>query len=143
MIEDGAITQIGSPDEIRLRPRTAYAADLVGSNLLKGIASAGTVTIGDHRLTIADTAATGPVLATVHPRAISLHRQRPEGSPRNTWRTEVSRIEHYGDRVRVQVDAPLPLTAEVTPRAVDALRLGVGETVWISIKATEVTVVSG
>jgi molybdate transport system ATP-binding protein len=142
VIEDGAITQIGSPDEIRLRPRTAYAADLAGSNLLEGIAAAGTVTVGDHRLTIADTAATGRVLATVHPRAISLHRQQPEGSPRNTWRTAISRIEHYGDRVRVQVDAPLPLTAEITPRAVDALSLGVTDTVWISIKATEVTVIS-
>ncbi len=36
-----------------------------------------------------------------------------------------------------------PLTAEVTPRAVDVLRLDVADVVWMSIKATEVTVVSG
>ncbi|MCP3996950.1 MAG: ABC transporter ATP-binding protein [bacterium] len=143
VIEEGVVTQVGSPDEIRLRPRTAYAADLAGSNLLEGVAAAGVVSVGDHRLTIADTTATGPVLATVHPRAISLHRQKPEGSPRNAWQTKITRIEHYGDRVRIQVGAPVPLTAEVTPRAVDVLRLDVADVVWMSIKATEVTVVSG
>jgi molybdate transport system ATP-binding protein len=54
----------------------------------------------------------------------------------------VTRIEHYGDRVRIQTGAPLPLTAEVTPGAVRALELQEGSTVWISIKATEINVAS-
>lgn len=143
VIEDGVITQVGSPDDIRLRPRTSYIADLAGSNLLVGSAAHGAVTIGSHLLTIADTAATGRVLATIHPRAISLHRSHPEGSPRNTWRTTVSRIEHYGDRVRLQTSDPLPLTVELTPGAVAELGLGEGEAVWISIKATEISVAAG
>jgi len=143
VIEDGVITQVGSPDDIRLRPRTSYIADLAGSNLLAGIAANGAVTIGSHNLTIADTAATGRVLATIHPRAISVHRTHPEGSPRNTWQTTVSRIEHYGDRVRLQTSDPLPLTVELTPGAVAELGLGEGESVWISIKATEIRVAAG
>ncbi len=139
VIEGGVITQAGTPDDIRLRPRTAYVADLAGSNLLSGSAAAGTVMVGSHALAVAETAAVGEVLATVHPRAISLHRHRPEGSPRNAWATKIRRIEHYGDRVRVQVGAPLPLTAEVTPHAVDELHLVVDEPVWVSIKATEIT----
>jgi molybdate transport system ATP-binding protein len=140
VIEDGAITQVGSADDIRLRPRTRYIADLAGSNLIVGTASHGVVQTATHALHVGDTGVAGPVLATVHPRAISIHRHRPEGSPRNTWETTIVRIEHYGDRARLQVGGPQPLTAEVTPGAVDALDLTTGSRVWLSIKATEIGV---
>lgn len=143
VLEDGEITQIGSPDDIRLRPRTSYIADLAGSNLLPGIAEHGVVTLQSHVLNVADTAAAGRILATIHPRAISIHRRQPEGSPRNTWQTTISRIEHYGDRVRLQTTDPLPLTAELTPAAVIDLNLNEGDPVWVSIKATEIGVTAG
>ena len=138
IIEDGRITQVGTADDIRLRPRTRFVADLAGANLLPGTASHGDVVIGGHTLHSADREPTGQVLATIHPRAIAVHRNHPEGSPRNTWQTTVTRVEHYGDRVRLQMGAPLPLTVEVTPEAVSALDLSEGSVVWISIKATEI-----
>jgi molybdate transport system ATP-binding protein len=49
-------------------------------------------------------------------------------------------VETAGDRVRVELGAPLPLTAEVTHAALVALRLEVGEAVWASVKATELAV---
>jgi molybdate transport system ATP-binding protein len=143
VIENGVITQSGTPDDIRLRPRTRYVADLAGSNLMVGTAAKGTVTAGGHEITIADLKVAGPVLATIHPRAISLHRNQPEGSPRNSWPTEVLRVEHYGDRVRLQTGSPLPLTAEITPQALDSLGLEEGSSVWLSIKATEIEVAAG
>jgi len=143
VIENGAIVQVGSADDIRLRPRTPYIADLAGSNLLVGSAAGGTLSVGNHQLHIADTRVEGAALATLHPRAISLHRQRPEGSPRNAWETRVARCEHYGDRVRLQVAEPLPLVVEVTPDAERELGLAVGASVWVSIKATEIGVEPG
>jgi molybdate transport system ATP-binding protein len=156
VLEQGVITQVGSADDIRLRPRTSYIADLAGSNLFVGQAERGIVRIHGHGaepaserdpsrgphhdLHVADTRITGPVLATVHPRAIALHRQRPDGSPRNTWQTRVARVEHYGDRVRLQVGQPLPLVVEVTPDALRELDLATGSEVWVSIKATEIRV---
>lgn len=138
VIEAGVITQVGTAEDIRLRPRTQYVADLAGSNLLAGVASNGAVSVGSHTLTVANTNIEGPVLATIHPRAIALHRTRPDGSPRNTWETTIERIEHYGDRVRLQTGEPLPLTAELTPGAVADLELREQGPVWVSIKATEV-----
>lgn len=140
VIEDGVITQVGTPDDIRLRPRTPYIADLAGSNLVLGTASEGIVTTGTQQLHIADTHITGPVLAAIHPRAIIIDRHEPDGSPRNTWEATVTRIEHYGDRVRLQTGEPLPLTAEITPDALSALQIVEGSVVWISIKATEISV---
>ena len=140
IIEDGVITQTGTADDIRLRPRTQYIADLVGSNLLTGRAAGGDITVGTFTIRAADTNISGPVLATIHPSAISLHLSRPEGSPRNAWQTTIHRVDHHGDRVRVQVGDPLPLTAEVTPGAVAALGIVAGSTVWLSVKATEIRV---
>jgi len=140
VIEDGSVTQVGTADEIRLRPKTPYVADLAGSNLLEGVAAAGIVDVGGHRIHIADHAVSGPVLATLHPRAVAIHLQAPEGSPRNVWRTTVVLVERLGERVRVQVGEPLPLTVEITADALAALDLRPGKAVWLSVKATEITV---
>jgi molybdate transport system ATP-binding protein len=138
VIEDGAITQVGSAEEITRGPMTDYAADLAGTNLLRGDAAHGVVLVGDHVIHVADTPRDGPALLTIHPRAISLHRQRPEGSPRNSWQATVTHIETMADRSRVSVSSPVPLTSEVTSEAVAVLGVEVGSTVWLSIKATEI-----
>lgn len=140
VIEDGRITQVGTADDIRLRPRTSYVADLAGVNLLEGLAEAGTVLVGGHAVAVADRDLNGPVLLTVAPQAISLHTHQPDGSPRNTWVTVVAAMERLGDRVRVRTGEPLSITAEVTPGAVEALSLQEGSPVWVSIKATEIGV---
>lgn len=139
VLENGVVTQSGSADDIRLRPRTPYAADLAGSNLVAGVArTGGIVEAGSHELHIADQAVVGPVLATIRPRAIVIHLRRPEGSPRNTWATTIERIEHLGERVRLRTGDPLPLTAEITEDASAELELRQGSGVWVSIKATEI-----
>lgn len=140
IIEDGRITQSGTADEIRLQPRTRYAADLAGSNLISGIASNGHVDTGAIELRIVDEAVVGPVLLTVHPTAIAVHAHRPDGSPRNTWETTVDRIEDLGNRVRLRTAAPLPLAVEVTEAAREELGLEVGSRLWVAFKATEIGV---
>lgn len=138
VLEGGSMTQSGSPDDIRLRPASAYAAEFARVNLLHGVAAQGIVEMGDHALRVADTAVRGPVVVTIQPSAVAVYRQPPGGSPRNAWDTTIDALEVIGDRVRLHVGAPLPLTVEVTPGAVDALDLAAGETVWLSVKATEI-----
>lgn len=142
VIEDGAMTQGGTADEIRLRPRTTYAASVAGANLVAGTAAGGVVHSGDHRLHIADHALSGQVLAIIRPTSVSVHRREPEGSPRNTWKTTVEHVEGLGDVVRLMTGAPLPLTVEITEAAAASLQLVAGSAVWVSIKATEITVES-
>jgi len=143
VVEDGTVTQTGSAADIRLRPRTKYAADLAGSNLVAGSAIDGLVETEGLQIHIADHGVSGPVLLAIHPNAISVHRNRPEGSQRNSWATTVDRLESLGDRVRLQTGAPLPLTVEVTSDATDALGLEVGSEVWVALKATEIGVEPG
>jgi molybdate transport system ATP-binding protein len=139
IVEDGRVTQSGSPDEIRRTPATPYVAALSGTNLFAGSASAGSVilTEHDHVLTIADTTLAGPVLVNVHPTAISLHIERPSGSQRNTWLATVDLVEPMGDTVRVTLSGPVPIAVDVTPGAVTSLNLVRGSAVWAAAKATE------
>jgi len=42
--------------------------------------------------------------------------------------------------VRVRIEGPLPIVAEITPAAVAALGLREGTHVWAAVKATEIEV---
>src|SRR5256714_1722778 len=140
IIENGKLVQEGTPAEVTERPRSAYVADLVGVNLLRGIAGQGSVrTESGHVVAVAG-ANSGDVFAVIHPRAIALHRRRPEGSPRNVWQGRADAIEIAGDRARVRVDGPVPMVAEVTPASLAELRLAEGSEGWLSFKATDVGV---
>lgn len=141
VLEAGRVTQTGTPDEIRIRPRTAYAADLAGSNLIFGTGEGGIVSVEGHQLHV-PTQVSGEVLVTIRPSAISVHRRRPEGSPRNAWMTKVDLIEPLGERVRLRTGDPMPITVEITAEAASDLDLEAGDEVWVAIKATEIGVES-
>ena len=142
VLDDGRIAQSGTPADITRRPRTPWVAELAGINLFTGTASGGgrVELAGGGMLVAADDRAPGPVQATVHPRAVALHRSRPDGSARNTWPGRIVSVEPFGDRFRVQVDAQPPVVAEVTAAGVDAIGLAEGAPVWVAIKATEIDV---
>ena len=139
VLEAGRLVQVGAPTDLVARPGSPYVADLVGVNGYAGTAAADVVTVGEARLATLDHAE-GAVLCTIHPRAISLYRERPSGSPRNVWRAPLAGVEPLVDRARVRVGGVLPLVAEVTHGSVDELRLAEGGEVWVAIKATEVLV---
>jgi molybdate transport system ATP-binding protein len=140
ILERGQVVQTGSPAEVTQRPRSRYVADLVGVNLLRGTAKAGEVSMPSGASLRSADGVDGEVFAVIHPRAVALHRARPEGSPRNVWRGRASALDFQGDRVRVGIEGEMPIIAEVTPAAVRELDLVEGGEVWVSVKATEITV---
>jgi len=153
VLEDGAVTQTGPPAEVAARPRTPYAAGLVGLNLLRGTASAGVVHVDGPdlvgpdlvgpELVGPDPRAEGPVLVLISPSAVVVHMSRPPaGSPRNVWPAEITGVETLGDRVRLATTGPPDLLVDVTPAALAELRLDRGRRIWLSVKASAVTLLS-
>jgi molybdate transport system ATP-binding protein len=141
VLEDGAVTASGHLAELVAHPRTPWAAELAGTNLLHGVAHGPQVDLGHGgALVAAEPPGDGPVLVAVRPSAVALHADRPEGSPRNVWAATVAEIEGFGERRRVRLDGPVPLVAEVTVDGLAALRLVPGSSVWASVKATELRV---
>jgi molybdate transport system ATP-binding protein len=139
VVENGTVVQEGTPLEIARRPRTDYIAALVGLNLYRGVAEGVTVKLDDGGVITTAHPTTGAVFVVFPPTAVSLHRTRPDGSPRNTWLAEVTGIEQHADTVRVRLTGELDLLADVTTAAVAELALLPGQQVWVSVKATETT----
>jgi len=140
VLEAGRVVQAGPLVELRERPRSRYVADVVGVNLYRGAADGERIRLHGQGELVAAGHARGEVFAVVHPRAVALHRQEPEGTPRNVLTGTVEHLDVEGDRVRVILAGAVPVTAEVTPAAVTELELTPGAAVWASIKATEVSV---
>ena len=139
VIEDGKIVQEGSMEEMTARPRSRYIAEFVGTNLLRGTARGTTVAMGTSEV-VTSTAAEGDVFLSIPPRAVLLSRERPETSARNAWPGNVESVERQRDVVRVRVRGSVDLVAEVTATSADALGLSAGAPIWMSVKATEITV---
>lgn len=67
--------------------------------------------------------------------------QRPTaGSPRNVWPGTVDAIDIVGERVRLHVQGEPDALVDVTAAAVADLGLRPGSAVWLTVKATELTV---
>jgi molybdate transport system ATP-binding protein len=141
IVEDGAVVQQGPPATVARRPRTDYVAQLVGLNLYRGVAEDTAVALDDSSggtLTVAEPA-TGPVHVAFPPAAVSLHPERPGGSPRNSWPVTVAGIEQHAHTVRVRLDGTPPVLADVTPATVAELHLTPGMPLYATVKATEIT----
>ena len=98
------------------------------------------MTLGSGATLAAADTAEGDVYVSVAATAVSVHRNRPEGSPRNVWEATVAGLDVEGDRVRLDLAGAIPVVAEVTGAAVADLELAEGARVWASVKATEVVV---
>ncbi|KUJ66333.1 ABC transporter ATP-binding protein/permease [Streptomyces albus subsp. albus] len=147
VLEDGRVLQDAAPAEVGRHPRSPWVARMLGRNAWPGSTTADGLALaaGGPRLVAADPLPAGvPGLAIIPPEAVSLHRDRPAGSPRNNWPGTVREITALGSRLRVLVGFPdIPdLVAEITPAAAAELGLGEGVEVWASVKATEVTLVA-
>jgi len=140
VLEEGRVVQTGRPADVARHPRTAYVARLVGLNLYRGRAAGGAVVVGE--VPVRASTPPGPDGAqwfvAFPPAAVAVYRSRPDGSPRNVWPARVAGVEPYGDALRLELDGPLPVAADVTALAAAELDLVTGSEVWASVKASEV-----
>lgn len=145
VLEDGRVLQDEPPAEVTRHPRSPWVARMLGRNAWPGTATAdGLATAGGGHLVVAEPLPAGTdALAVIAPEAVSVHRERPTGSPRNVWPGTVREITSGGSRLRLLItsaEAP-DLVAEITPQAAAELGIADGSAVWTSVKATEATVV--
>ncbi|MGW6817779.1 ABC transporter permease [Streptomyces sp. NPDC055005] len=146
VLSDGHTLQDAPPAEVTRHPRSPWVARMLGRNAWPGTTTAhGLALTGGGRLVVPEAQPEGtPALAIIAPEAVSLHRARPSGSARNVWPGTVREITATGSRLRVLVaSAEVPdLVAEITPEAAAELGIVDGASVWSSVKATEITLVS-
>jgi molybdate transport system ATP-binding protein len=148
LLEDGRVTQTGTPDAVRHRPATRYAAEFVGTNLFQGELvpdeeGVGVLRTGGGELTVVwpeglRAAPVADVRATLSPAEIALHTEEPHGSARNVFRGAVEEIASVGGRARIRLRTSPPIVAEVTTGSADRLGIVPGRDLWASCKAVEI-----
>lgn len=140
IVEEGRVVQSGSLAEVTARPRSRYVADLVGVNLVRGTVTGGVLrTASGASVVIAD-APSGECVAVIRPHSVLLTREPPASSARNVWSGTIVDVDRRGDRVRVGLDGPLPMTAEITTTALEELGLRPGDEVHAAVKATDIEI---
>lgn len=157
VLDHGRVVEHGPTLEVLTRPRSAFAAALAGVNLVAGtlqgtggdtavLAPAprpGAAPLLLHGLVDATAGPVAPgaaVAATFSPRAVSVHREPPGGSPRNTVAVTVTTLEQQGElvRVRARTDGGHEIAADITPASVASLSLTPGLAVLLAVKTAEV-----
>ncbi|MFJ8043244.1 ABC transporter permease [Kitasatospora sp. NPDC096147] len=145
VLDGGRALQDAAPAEVTRHPRSAWVARMLGRNAWPCTATRDGLRLdGGGTLIAADPLPAGAsALAIITPESVSLHTERPTGSPRNVWPATVREITVVGSRLRVLLTSgQIPdLVAEITPQAAADLALGDGSEVFASLKATEVTLV--
>lgn len=145
VLDEGRALQDAAPAEVTRHPRSPWVARMLGRNAWPGTGSgaAELALAGGGRLVVAEPVGAGESLAIIAPEAVSVHRDRPTGSPRNVWPGTVRELTAVGSRLRVVIaSTEVPdLVAEITHEAAAELGLTEGAAVWTGVKATEVTVV--
>jgi molybdate transport system permease protein len=145
VLDDGRALQDAPPAEVTRHPRSPWVARMLGRNAWPGTTTPHGLLLSDGgTLVVSDPLPPGSdALAIIAPEAVSLHPERPSGSPRNVWPGTVREITASGSRLRVLVtsEAAPDLVAEITPQAAAELGLADGTAVCTSVKATQTTLV--
>lgn len=137
VMEGGRVVEAGPTAEVLERPRSAFAARIAGLNLVAGRWRDGAVE-GIRGLTTDPAPTDGDrVVAVFRPSAVSVFREAPGGSPRNSLPVTVTEIEPRGDQVRVRAGH---LAADVTVQSAAELDLVPGGSVVFAVKASEVAI---
>jgi molybdate transport system ATP-binding protein len=142
VLEGGRVVEDGPSAQVLGQPRSAFAAQLAGLNMLTGFWRDEMVVTEDWRTLAGEPLDPVPtagdaVVAVFPPRAVSIFLEPPGGSPRNVLPVTVTDVEPQAGHVRVRAG---DLTADVTARAVAELDLAPGVSAYFAIKATEVSV---
>ncbi|HWH44143.1 MAG TPA: ABC transporter ATP-binding protein, partial [Thermoleophilaceae bacterium] len=142
VIDRGRVLQRGSPDDLAARPASEFVAALTGASTLTGTASAGgggltLVALDGGGEVLSPDVARGRVAVSIFPWEIALEPGAPgSGSPRNHLAATVTAVTVLGNRARVGLAAPQPLTAEITAASAGELGLRPGIAVTATWKAT-------
>ena len=146
---EGRIVEEGEPARVLASPASVFAARLAGLNIVSGAPVARPGMVG---VRVADGAlwaafdSVGPeeesarVALTFPPEAVALSREEAHASPRSVLPGVVAGIDVDGSlvSVRVALAEGVSVTARVTAAAWSELGLGVGDSLWVSVKATQV-----
>ncbi len=146
VLENGRTVSEGTPLDLLRRPSGEFLSRSIQvENVIEGTIEAldrdaGLMTLRSGEIAVevpyADLKTGQRARIGVRAGDIILASERPRGlSARNVLRGNVTAISDHGFEKRVAVDCGLSFQVEVSPKAVQSLRLAEGRTVWLVVKS--------
>ncbi|MFC1693633.1 ABC transporter ATP-binding protein [Candidatus Latescibacterota bacterium] len=142
VMEDGKISQVGSPHEIFQHPNSEFVAKFIGiKNVFKGeLRTSGDelaefVTEGIRFFILSDERS-GTGFMILRNEDITVSNMKPYSSARNTFKGIITDIEMNRLKIEVTVDIGVEMSAMITRDSLEKLGLHLGKAVWINFKAT-------
>lgn len=151
VMNEGEIVQVGAPDEVVRKPKSAFVANFFGvENLFKGeivrcdqAESSGaeiynaTFTSGALQLSVI-AEREGPAYAAIRSEDIVVSRELAHSSAMNNLSGSIVAIENTGPLVRLTADIGVRLVALLTRQSLLALNLDIQTQAYFSIKAAAI-----
>jgi len=134
ILEGGRIVDEGTPAQVFDRPRSAFAAELTGVNLLAGVRRGPHVVLPGAAtfLEIGDLASEpdgAALLLAIRPADVSVSLDEPADSSLVSFPVTMTDLEPRGDSVRIRSSL---LAADVTPKQAAELDVATGSALWFS-----------
>ena len=145
LINDGRITEIGTPSDIFGKLSKNLASFAAVANTLTGTARATSegitiVDIGNGVQIEVIAQKQGPVSLFVSPEDIILSHRALTSSARNVLKGRITDISDLGSLVKLKVDVGKPFTVQITKRSFVEMGLNLNAEVFIAFKASSVQV---
>jgi sulfate transport system ATP-binding protein len=140
ILRDGKIEQIGTPEEIYDHPASPFVYDFLGNvNLFSGRVREGTVTIGDSKFEVPETAGETETdaIAFVRPHDIRITREPGE----KTFPALITRCNAAGPMANLELerlDGSGQFTAQLSKEEFQQLQLKAGENVFVELKNVKI-----
>ena len=146
LINDGRITEVGTPTEIFGKLSKNLASFAAVDNTFTGAASttaSGTtiVDIGNGVQIEAAAQGQGEISIFVNPQDIILSKSAVASSARNVFKGMIIEVLDLGTLVKLKVDIGKPLTVQITKQSFSEMLLNLNTEVYIVFKASSVQIV--
>lgn len=143
VIGEGAIKQIGVPDEVFRHPNSEFVARFtMAGNILSGVAikdgHGNTDFVVDGLRFQASSDLQGPCHATIRPEDVFISRSTASGDGCNQFEGVITRILNKGSVISVTAELPPPMTCLLTRHSCQEMGLTVGQRVCLTFSPLSV-----
>jgi ABC-type sugar transport system ATPase subunit len=143
VIGEGAIKQVGVPDEVFRHPNSEFVARFtMAGNILPGVAMTDrdgtTVFVVDGVRFLSSSNLQGPCRAAIRPEDVLISRGMVTSDGCNQFAAVITRITNKGSVISVTAELPPPMTCLLTRHSCQELGLTVGQRVCLTFSPSSV-----
>lgn len=139
-LESNEVIQFGPLGSIIDQPASPWLSKFFDLNLLSGVAAGLEFKSDGGELLQLPQHHFGNVQISFPSSAVSLHLTPPTGSPRNKWKTTIASLDRKDNLVKIRLSGSFDCYATITLASFYELEIALGNTIWASVKATELNV---